>query len=135
MYKPVRYLLFGITLISVIGGLALLFFTWLFLGLQAFAVQGVPGIVVVALLKVFGVFALMVAYLSYVAARDPVRYVAIINSLAFLLIAAAAIDLYMLLVYRASPFYPSQLVIARSAIRLILALLLLLWRPRAAISA
>ncbi len=81
------------------------------------------------MLKVFGVIALFGAYLLYAASRDPVRYVAVIDAFAFLLLAVAAIDVYALVVVHLT-FAPW--VILRTVVRVALAIALIVLRPRGA---
>jgi len=83
-------------------------------------------------LKFIGIVALALSYLSYVASRDPVRYVAFIDAFAFLLIAAAMLDLYASFVLHLAPFFTGWFVIVRSIVRIGIALIFIALRPRRA---
>jgi hypothetical protein len=88
------------------------------------------GPLTLVLLRVLAAIALALGYLAYVASRDPVRYVAVIDTFAFLLIAAAVIDIFSLI--GPAPLFAAKIVFARETIRVLLAVALIWLRPRGA---
>ena len=79
------------------------------------------------LLMVFGVLALGFGYLMYLASRDPMRYVGVIDTVVFLLIAGALLGLYATFALHA--LFGFAMWIGTGA-RLLLAIVLLALRPR-----
>ena len=71
------------------------------------------------------------AYLTSVAARDPVRYGAIIDTLIFLVLAAAVLNLYTIAYFHISPFFTLYLM-ARTVIQLAIGVALIVLRPKRA---
>lgn len=90
------------------------------------------GPLTLALLRLLAAIALALGYLSYAASRDPVRYVAVIDAFAFLLIAAAAVDIFSLMGHGPGPLFAAKVVFAREAVRVLLAVALIWLRPRGA---
>ncbi len=131
-HTALRSLLLILTVLAVVAGLTLLVASGLVASFAPPELHLAPPGFVVILLKVIGALLLAAAYVSYAASKDPARYVAFIDALAFLLIAAAAIDLYALGALHVAPFYPASFVIARSVIRVTIALVLIWLRPRGA---
>ena len=128
-HRALRILLLILSVVAGLGGLLVLFGTG-FIASKAptiwFAAPGFADL----FLKFAGIVAITMAYLAYTASRDPVRYVAFIDAFAFLLIAAAVLDVYGLVVIHTSPFYPAGYVVGRSIVRLALAFVLVALRPR-----
>jgi hypothetical protein len=84
--------------------------------------------------KAFGALALFMSYLLYQAARDPVRYTVIIEGLAYTLILLSALDAYSVIALGFGDVYPAWAIWGRAAVRVALAITLLVLRPRAAMS-
>jgi hypothetical protein len=84
----------------------------------------------VAIVRAFGITILVLAYLLYVAARDPVRYAAVIDGFIFFLVAIAILNVYLAVSQQLVAYYPSVYLIVRAAIQLILAIALYLLKPK-----
>lgn len=128
-YKTLRGLLLVLATIEGIGGVLCLLATGWVLSLAPPSFHLVSSGFVIAVLKFVGVLALALAYLAYVTAQDPERYVAVIDAMAFLLLAAAAIDVYAFFALHA-PFYPAVYVVIRTVVRVMVAIGLIVLRPR-----
>ena len=87
--------------------------------------------VALAFIKAIGVSVLGFAYLTCVAARDPVRYVAIIDTLIFLALAAVVLNLYTIAYLHISPYYTLYLM-GRTVIQLAIGIALIALRPKRA---
>jgi hypothetical protein len=129
MHRPLSLVLYAISAIQGIAAVALLFASrWVVS--MAFPLLAVDSNgFVLALLKGFGLVVLGFAYLTCCAARDPVRYVAVINALIFLALGAAVLNLYAVIALHVPPSYVSYLL-TRTAIQAVLAAILLILRPR-----
>jgi hypothetical protein len=129
-HRALRVLLLVFAILFAIGGLLLVCSPYI-ASLAPSWLHAPPSIVDLIALKFIGIMAVAMSYLSYVTSRDPVRYVAFIDALAFLLIAAAFLDLYASFVLHI-PLFVGWFVILRSVIRIGLALALIALRPRQA---
>lgn len=127
-----RILLYVIAGIEGIVGIALIFATGWVLSFAPKMLAFPYTAFVIALVKGIGIVALALGYLLCVAARDPVRYVAIIDTLVFVLVAAAALNVYAVVALNLGALYPSPYLIVRAASQLALAVVLLALRPRQA---
>jgi hypothetical protein len=130
-YRALRIVLGFLSLLMVTGG-ALLIFSSKALIARLFLHPPEAEISTLLLftLKEMGGFALMLSVMLILAFRDPLRNVAIIDSLVVGLCVLAVtplISFYMLDIQR---IYPGHLVWGRSLIRLGLAAVLLYLRPR-----
>lgn len=130
-HKALRILLLAFSIIAVLVGLVMLFCSAWIVSVAPASLQFTTPALLIVLVKFFGILTLTGAYLSYVTSRDPVRYAAFIDGFAFLLVAAAAIDIYALFTLHVEPFYPAKYVLARTVVRLALAVVLIVLRPRA----
>lgn len=130
-YRPLRILLFAISAIEGIAGLALVFAAPLVLA-------SAPPIVlpnanfVQSVIMALGVIALALSYLLCVTARDPVRYVAVIDTLVFILVAAALVEIYAIAALHAETYYPGPYLIVRAIVQIALAAVFVALRPRRA---
>jgi hypothetical protein len=131
-YRALTILLFAISAIEGIAGLVLIFGSSFVLSLAPSNLILPNANFVLALLKGLGIIAIALGYLMCVAARDPVRYVGVIDVLIFILVAAAILNIYALYALHLGALYPEPYVIARATVQLITAILLLRLRPRAA---
>ena len=130
IHRGLRVLLGVLAVVVGLGGLVtLLGASWL-LGLDA--MRGLlSGSAIGLVLRFVGALALGLGYLLYQAARDPVRYAAVIDVFAFLLIVGAIIDVYAALTHLVGgPFLPA-VIWGRAALRIAIAIVLIAWRPRA----
>lgn len=131
-YRALRMLLFVISAIEGLAGIVLLFASGWVLALAP-ANLGLPySGVVVALVKAIGIIALALGYLLCAAARDPVRYIAVIDALVFILAAAAALNIYAVAALHVGSFYPGPYLIVRAIVQLVLALIIIALRPKGA---
>jgi hypothetical protein len=129
-YKVLRGLLAVIAILATVGGLFLIFGTsWI---VQKF----MPGLsdqataLMLLLLKDFGAFAFMVAYLFFMTSRDPVRYVAVINGFALVAFLLAIFDVYGIVALHFGAYYPLWAIWARIVLRVALGSVLLAMRPK-----
>jgi hypothetical protein len=131
-YRALRMLLFAISAIEGLAGIVLLFATGWVLALAPPNLGLLSSSVVLALVKAIGIIALALGYLLCAAARDPVRYIAVIDALVFILVAAAALNVYAVAVLHVGWFYPAPYLIVRAIVQLALALALVALRPKGA---
>lgn len=131
-YSGLRVLLFTISAIEALVGLALVFATGWVVALVPVVGVFPASAFVETLLKGIGIVVIAYAYLLCAAARDPVRYVAVIDALAFLLIAAALLNIYAVVGLHLTVFYPGPYLIVRAIVQLILAAAVIALRPRVA---
>jgi len=123
-------LLWVLAALIVVAGLLVIFATAWFLGLVQSSEWFGASPLVPLLFKFLGVLALGLGYLVSCAARDPVRYVAVIDVMAFFAIVGAIIDAIAALNHVYGPLFPAGALWARAIVRLIIAVLLIAWRPR-----
>lgn len=125
-----RVLLYALSAIDALAGIALLFATSLVLSTspKLFALSNAGF--VVAVVKGVGILVIAFAYLLCVAARDPVRYVSVIDTLIFILLAAAALNLYAIAGLHIGSVYPSAYLIVRAGFQILLAAGIFALRPR-----
>ncbi|MBV8223494.1 MAG: hypothetical protein JO293_09055 [Candidatus Eremiobacteraeota bacterium] len=130
-YRALSIVLYVISALVAIIGLILIFMTgWVLGWLPALMpTAGNTGLLIVAI-KAIGIFELTYGYLLCVAARDPVKYVATVDSLIFLLLAAALLNIYGVTTLQLGLLYPSWYLIARAILQLILAGVLYMLRPK-----
>jgi len=81
-------------------------------------------------IKAMGIFLLPFAYLLYTAARDPVRYAAVVHALILLLLLAAALNVYGIITGLGA-YYPTGYLVVRTIVQLILAAVIFALRPKA----
>jgi hypothetical protein len=131
LYRALRIVLGFLSLLMVTGGALLIFSSKpLIARLFLHPPEAEVSTLLLFTLKEMGGFALMLSVMLFLAFRDPVRNVAIIDALMVGLCVLAVtplISLYMLDIQR---IYPGHLVWGRSLIRLGLAAVLFYLRPR-----
>lgn len=129
-HQTLRTLLFAFSAIAAIAALVLIFApSWPL----AFAPGSVPppaNALEFAILRAFGVAVLVIAYLLCAAARDPVRYAAIIDGFIFLLVAFAILNISWVVAQQLDAYYPSVYLIVRAVVQVILAIVLFRLRPK-----
>jgi hypothetical protein len=123
-------LLFIIAGVEGVAGLALLFATGWVLSFAPHMLTGPFSAFLVALVKGTGILALAIGYLLCVTARDPVRYVAVLDALIFILAAASALNAYAVFSLHLGAFYPAPYLLGRGATQLLVAIALFALRPR-----
>jgi hypothetical protein len=125
--RILQILLGVIGALYALGGLTLLFATsWVMSLLPTVEPVTAPAL----LLKTLGTGGLGLGYMSLVAARDPVRYAAVVDVLAGMLVLLTAVDLYTEFGLQYSSSHLAYAIWVRTALRLILAIILLVLRPR-----
>jgi hypothetical protein len=130
-YRVLRVVLGFLSLVMAIGGGTFIFSSKsLILGLFLHPPEAEISTLFLFTLKDMGGFALMLAVMIFVAARDPVRNVAIIDALTVGLCILAFTPLVSHWMLDIQSIYPGHLIWARSVIRLALAALLYYLRPR-----
>ena len=130
-YGTLSTLLYALSVLEALAGLILLFATnWALSLVPANLALGDTGFVMI-FLKAIGIVALALGYLLCVAARDPARYIAIIDTLAFLLVASAALNVYALTAMHLDKYYPANYMLVRIVVQLVLAGAIIALRPKA----
>ena len=130
-YRALRVVLGFLSLVMAIGGVILIFSSKpLILGLFLHPPDKEISTLFLFTLKDMGGFALMLAVMIFVAARNPVRNVAIIDALTVGLCILAFTPLVSRWMLDIQSIYPGHLIWTRSVIRLALAALLYYLRPR-----
>jgi hypothetical protein len=131
--QVLRVLLYAISAIEGIAGLILIFAsTWV----VAFAPSAwVLSGLILYFIKGIGIISIAFGYLMCVAARQPARYVAVIDSFAFLAFGGALLNLYALVILGEAAYYPVSYLIARSIVLIVIGVALLVLRPRGAATA
>jgi len=129
-FQTLRAMLFTISTICGIGAILLFFASDWLLRILPGSVPPPSNVLELTVLKAFGIFLLALAYLLCVAARDPVRYVAVINALIFILLAAAVLNVYGLVALGLGAVYPAGYLVTRTIVQLILAAVIFTLRPK-----
>jgi hypothetical protein len=131
-YRALSSLLYVLSVLEALAGFVLLFATnWALSLVPANLALGDSGFVMI-FFKAIGIVALALGYLLCVAARNPARYIAIIDTLAFLLIASAALNVYALTAMHLGKYYPANYMLVRIIVQLVLAVAVIAMRPKAA---
>jgi hypothetical protein len=132
-HRGLTSLLYVLSVIEALAGLALLFASnWVLSLLVIPGGTAAEGGLVLLLTKGIGIVALAFGYLMCVAARSPVRYIAIIDTLIFLLVAAAALNIYGIAALGLGALYPASYLIVRAIVEFVLAVVLVVLRPKGA---
>ncbi len=131
-HRALQILLFVLSAIEALAGVVLLFGTGWVLSLAPakFSLHFPNSGFMLALLKAIGIIAIASGYLFCAAARDPVRYIAVIDTLAFILVAAATLDLYAVAALHIGLFYPVPYLVTRAIVQLVLAIIVIVLRPK-----
>jgi|GEM_PF-1044587 len=131
--KTLSALLFALSVVVGIVAIVVIFApTWL-LSLPLGGEVPPSGAFEQAIMGGIGVLALALAYLLNIAARDPVRYAAVVDALIVMLVAAALFNLYLALTHRLDAYYPATLLFVRVGVQLILVAVFFRLRPKAAV--
>ena len=130
-YRVLSIVLYVISAIAALAGLWLIFFTTSLLSMiQGMLVTQLPADnFVVVLFQAIGIIELVYAYLLCAAARDPVRYIAVVDSLIFLLLAAALLNIYALAFLH---LHPAAYLIGRAFFQIVVAAIVFGLRPKVA---
>lgn len=132
-YRALRVVLGFLALLMAVGGIILIFSSKGFI-LRLFMHPPVSEItaLVLAAVKEMGGLLFMLSLMLFLAARDPVRNVAIIDALAVGLCVLAITPLVSLYTTDVRSLYPASLIWTRSVGRLVLAGVVWWLRPREA---
>lgn len=131
-YKGLSTLLYALSVLEAIGALVLIFGSGWVLSLAPATLALPDNGFVTVFMKGIGIFALGVAYLLCVAARDPVRHIAIIDTLIFFFVASAVLIWYALAALHLGQYFPANYIVVRIVVQLILAAVIVFMRPKAA---
>jgi hypothetical protein len=131
--RALRVFLLAFSLLAAAGGLALIFSGRPFL-MRMFLhpPESEMSTLFLFLVKELGGATLAFSLMLYLAYRDPVRNVAIINAVIVGLCILAFTPLLSLYTLDIRAVYPASLVLVRTLVRLVLAALLFYLRPRQA---
>lgn len=130
-YRALRILLGLFSLLAALGGLLLIFADRsLMVRILLRPPEGEVSTLFVSLLKEMGGMVLTLAVFLWLAARDPVRNVAIVDGLIAGLCVLAVTPLVSLWMTDIRNFYPAYLLWGRSVLRIAIAALLYWMRPR-----
>jgi hypothetical protein len=130
-YRALRVVLGFLSLLMAIGGVLLIFGSKaLILRLFLHPPEAEISTLLLATLKEMGGLALMLGIMLFLASRDPVRNVAIIDAFSVGLCILAVTPLLSYRMLEIHKIYPGHLVWGRSLIRLALAALLYFLRPK-----
>jgi hypothetical protein len=131
-HRALRVLLFALSVLEALAGAVLLV-------APGWALAMVPTVpnngFVLAIFMAIGIVLIGLGYLLCVAARNPTRYVGVIDTLAFMCVGAAAVNVYGVAVLNLGAFYPSSYIMVRAIVQLALAVALIALRPKAASAA
>jgi hypothetical protein len=132
-YAALQGLLTVLTVLAALGALLALFgTTWLLhTFLPAASVDTATWLSIT--MKSLGVIALMLSYLLSAAARDPVRYLAVIDAFAGALVLLSIVDVYGLVALNFGALYPVWAILLRAAFRVALAITLVALRPHVSV--
>ena len=130
-YRALRILLGVFSLLAALGGLLMIFADKpLIVRILLRPPEGEVSILVVSLLKEMGGMVLTLAVLLWLAARDPMKNVAIVDGLIAGLCVLAVTPLVSLWTTDIRSLYPAYLLWGRSVLRIAIAALLYWMRPR-----
>lgn len=129
-HPRLRALLFALAAVAGLGALVLIFAPGWPLSFAPGSAAPPSTAFEFAILRAFGIAVLVLAYLLFVAARDPVRYAAIVDGFILLLVASAILNVYLAVGQQLVAYYPSVYLIVRAIIQVILAIGLYMLRPR-----
>jgi uncharacterized membrane protein len=121
--------LFAILAIGLlVGGLIMIFSTETWYPLILPGVPASPAVGV--LVKGIGAIVLGLSYLALAISRDPVRYRAGVDAVILVLIFVVIIEIYEIVTRGVDAIYPNHLLLLSTVFRAVLALVLIVLRPR-----
>jgi hypothetical protein len=132
-YRALRILLRVFSLLAAVGGLLLIFAEKpLIVRIFLRPPEGQVSTLLQSLLKEMGGMALLLGVLLWLASRNPVRNVAVVDALIVGLCILAVTPILSLWMTEIRSMYPPYLLWGRSVVRLAIAALLYWLRPREA---
>ena len=130
-YRALRILLGFLSLLTAIGGIVLVFSSkGLVLRVFLHPPESEVSTLLLAAIKEMGGLLLMLSTMLFLAARDPIRNVAIVDAVAIGLGILAVTPIISLYMTDVRSLYPGYLIWTRSLIRLVLAGVVWWLRPR-----
>jgi hypothetical protein len=130
-YRALQIALRVFSLLLAVGGLFMIFASRpLIMRIFLRPPESEISTLLLFVLKEMGGFVLMLTLMLFFASRDPVRNVAIVDALIVGLVILAATPLLSLYTLEIDKIYPRYLVWGRSLVRLAIAALLYLLKPR-----
>jgi len=132
-YRSLRIFLRAFSLLAALGGLLMIFAEKpLIVRIFLRPPEGEVSTLLLSLLKEMGGMVLMLGVLVWLASRNPVRNVAVVDALIVGLCILAVTPLLSLWMTDIRSMYPAYLLWGRSAVRLAIAALMYWLRPREA---
>ena len=132
-YRSLRIFLRAFSLLAALGGLLMIFAEKpLIVRIFLRPPEGEVSTLLLSLLKEMGGMVLMLGVLLWLASRNPVRNVAVVDALIVGLCILAVTPLLSLWMTDIRSMYPAYFLWGRSAVRLAMAALLYWLRPREA---
>jgi hypothetical protein len=131
-YKGLSALLFVLAVLEAAAGLVLIFGSNWVLSMVPAGLPVAGTAFLTIFMKAVGLFALGFGYLLCVTAREPARYVSVIDTLIFVLLASGFLIGYALGVMHIGQYFPGNYIVIRIIIQVILAVALIMMRPKAA---
>ena len=132
-YRSLRIFLRAFSLLAALGGLLMIFAEKpLIVRIFLRPPEGEVSTLLLSLLKEMGGMVLMLGVLLWLASRNPVRNVAVVDALIVGLCILAVTPLLSLWMTDIRSMYPAYLLWGRSAVRLAIAALMYWLRPREA---
>ena len=132
-YRSLRIFLRAFSLLAALGGLLMIFAEKpLIVRIFLRPPEGEVSTLLLSLLKEMGGMVLMLGVLLWLASRNPVRNVAVVDALIVGLCILAVTPLLSLWMTDIRSIYPAYLLWGRSAVRLAIAALFYWLRPREA---
>lgn len=129
-HRALRTLLLILAILFMAGGLAVVFWTSGIVSMIPVEPQLAVSLLSLLILKALGVFVIAFGYLALRASRDPVRNVAVIDAIIFVALGLAALDLWAVTTQNFGAVVPAHLIWLREAVRVTLAVVLFVLRPR-----
>lgn len=133
-HPALRVLLTLMAIVAALVGVSILFAPrWIFTMSGAPEIAGQPLLILFA--QAFGALAIPLAYLLYLASRDPVRYVAIIDAAIIGFAIVVPLEIYAILAGGLTQYWPPWLLWTSVVIRACLGIALFALRPRGSANA
>jgi len=134
-HRALRVILWIVSIVEALASLVLVFASNWIVGYLPVPLSPIGVGILLTLLKSIGIVGLALAYLFWHAGRDPERYLAVVDALAFILVAAAGLEMYALAFLHVGLFYPPLYLVVRAVVQLVLAAVIVALRPKRAAAA
>ena len=129
MSRTLSTILYAISVLQAVAAVVLIFAPRWLLAMTHVAYDAAGSGLFIEFLMGIGLAVLGISYLTCCAARDPVRYVGVVNALIFLSLGAATLNIYTVVALHVPPAFIEYLL-TRSAIQAVIAVVLLLLHPK-----